>query len=217
MSSVSHPCIAVVDRIVVISSLFSSLSHFSGPVLMFFHYTLAFCCIVCIKHLGNSHCEALVAMGHEVRASVLYISVGLVIVWWRDISSNMSIVEPAHPCIQHICLAWINYRLSPFFSFLTTLSFYLACLFRWCHSVGVCVMYWSSSRNGALAKDCLSFVLAKTWRKLDVVGTLCALSAYKNCFFFFENDSYICALAATHWPLSCTLPAVKLRSFSLVQ
>jgi len=67
MSSVSHPCIAVVDRIVVISSLFSSLSHFSGPVLMFFHYTLAFCCIVCIKHLGNSHCEALVAMGHEVR------------------------------------------------------------------------------------------------------------------------------------------------------
>jgi len=67
MSSVSHPCIAVVDRIIVISSLFSSLFHFSGPVLMFFHYTLAFCCIVCIKHLGNSHCEALVAMGHEVR------------------------------------------------------------------------------------------------------------------------------------------------------
>jgi len=44
--------------------------------------------------------------------SVLYISIGLVIVWWHDISSNVSIVERAHPCIRHICLAWINYCLS---------------------------------------------------------------------------------------------------------
>ena len=73
MSSVSHPCIAVVDRIVVVSPLFSSISLlWPGPGVLSLH--LGVLLHRMIKHLDNSHCKALFAMGHEVRyTSFVYI------------------------------------------------------------------------------------------------------------------------------------------------
>jgi len=79
---------------------------------MFFQCTLAFCCIVWSSTWTIVIVRPWLPWDMKCGTPVLYISVGLVMVWRRDISSNVSIVEPAHPCIRHICLAWINYCLS---------------------------------------------------------------------------------------------------------